>query len=637
MEKPMSTSLPTMPNTPNGGSIKEGKKKKSMSNLMSENRGVKAGNLRRKGYFGQWKEAYFSLEAGNLIEFKDSKAKKAERAVRLKEFTVQPADTITGQPLSIALMNSADNKTIFLAASTHKDFREWISAFKANCKLSTFEQNLEITMKAMTDAAILADSDGIILTINQPAIELFGYTREEVAGKDIKMLMPKDYADKHDSYMIRFKTTNEKRLIGKPRQLPVLRKGGTVVLVELSLGEVSEETADNRVTRFLATMRKFDMPRTESKYNFRDSFNNSNNNSVPNLADAGKLPSAGELRRDSEIESEVDKSLHLIVDTVAKVTSEELRKSARKAAHYRSRYLKLKKKNTKLKAEVVSIATDLRSLHRAAQVSSIAFYQSISDAEADNEYDIVKYLKTVITTEINECQSPGTLFRDERTTTKRIAAFFLFQGAPYVIKTLSKIVQDICIDETANYEIDPRLDATVSEDEIKQRVAKITDGLVQILSEIKTSVKECPTSFGSIFRHIKIEISKKFLPSHLDPYTIMSSFFFLRLIIPAIVQPKRYNLINDLRSITPNAKRGLMLISKILISIANGIIFHEKYMEVFNDLVFKNSQTLHNIFDDIMLVADQPSNPSDETHSPALSEDELSDNTATASHLSIKA
>jgi len=57
-------------------------------------------------------------------------------------------------------------------------------------------------------------------------------------------------------------------------------------------------------------------------------------------------------------------------------------------------------------------------------------------------------------------------------------------------------------------------------------------------------------------------------------------------------------------------------------------------MEVFNDLVFKNSQTLHNIFDDIMLVADQPTSHSDETHSPALSEDELSE---TASHLSIKA
>jgi len=35
----------------------------------------------------------------------------------------------------------------------------------------------------MNDAAILADPDGIILTVNQPAVELFGYTKEEVVGK----------------------------------------------------------------------------------------------------------------------------------------------------------------------------------------------------------------------------------------------------------------------------------------------------------------------------------------------------------------------------------------------------------------------------------------------------------------------
>jgi len=85
--------------------------------------------------------------------------------------------------------------------------------------------------------------------------------------------MPKDYADKHDSYMIRFKTTNEKRLIGKPRQvsvtllsvvnsleaddtyqqLPVLRKGGSVVVVELSLGELIDEASD-RSSSYLTSL-----------------------------------------------------------------------------------------------------------------------------------------------------------------------------------------------------------------------------------------------------------------------------------------------------------------------------------------------------------------------------------------------
>jgi len=92
MDKAMSTSLPTMPSssgspiangTNSPAQLKEGGKKKSMSSLLGgAARGVKVGNLKKKGYFGQWKERYFSLDAGNLLEYKDSKAKKAERAIR---------------------------------------------------------------------------------------------------------------------------------------------------------------------------------------------------------------------------------------------------------------------------------------------------------------------------------------------------------------------------------------------------------------------------------------------------------------------------------------------------------------------------------------------------------------------------
>lgn len=147
-------------------------------------------------------------------------------------------------------------------------------------------------------------------------------------------------------------------------------------------------------------------------------------------------------------------------------------------------------------------------------------------------------------------------------------------------------------------------DPSASEQELRAREKRILDGVYQLLAEIKNSTKDCPPSFGLLFKHLKLEVSKKFLPTSLDPYSIMSSFFFLRLLIPAIVQPQRYNLLNDV-TISPGSRRGLMLISKILINMANGIVFNEEKMKVFNEAIAKNVPTLHSIFDEVMLMAEK--------------------------------
>jgi two-component system, LuxR family, sensor kinase FixL len=67
---------------------------------------------------------------------------------------------------------------------------------------------------------------------------LFGYTPEEAIGQNVKILMPNPYRDAHDSYMQRYLTTGERRIIGIGRVVVGLRKDGSTFPMELAVGEM---------------------------------------------------------------------------------------------------------------------------------------------------------------------------------------------------------------------------------------------------------------------------------------------------------------------------------------------------------------------------------------------------------------
>lgn len=100
--------------------------------------------------------------------------------------------------------------------------------------LGTVEQIFERGSAPM----IVINGKGIVQRWNECAAETFGYTTEEMIGQNISVLMPPEYAEKHDYYLQRYEETGIKTVMGKSRQLPALKKDGTRLTCELKLNEL---------------------------------------------------------------------------------------------------------------------------------------------------------------------------------------------------------------------------------------------------------------------------------------------------------------------------------------------------------------------------------------------------------------
>lgn len=99
----------------------------------------------------------------------------------------------------------------------------------------------EALLNAAVDGVIVIDGAGRVQVYNPACERLFGYRAEEVVGRNVKMLMPPPYHDKHDGYVAHYRATHERRIIGIGREVVGLRKDGTTFPMYLSVGEGPSE------------------------------------------------------------------------------------------------------------------------------------------------------------------------------------------------------------------------------------------------------------------------------------------------------------------------------------------------------------------------------------------------------------
>ena len=101
------------------------------------------------------------------------------------------------------------------------------------------ESHLSSILSTVPDAMVVIDEYGTILSFSAAAQALFGYTEEQVVGRNVSLLMPSPDRERHGGYILRYLETGERRIIGKGRVVFAARSDGSTFPMELSIGEAN--------------------------------------------------------------------------------------------------------------------------------------------------------------------------------------------------------------------------------------------------------------------------------------------------------------------------------------------------------------------------------------------------------------
>lgn len=96
-------------------------------------------------------------------------------------------------------------------------------------------------LESAPDAVIIVNADGEIVLINTQTVNVFGYTRSELLGKPIEMLIPELFHNRHLGHRTEYIAEPYVRTIGIDLELYALRKDGSQFPVEISLSPIETE------------------------------------------------------------------------------------------------------------------------------------------------------------------------------------------------------------------------------------------------------------------------------------------------------------------------------------------------------------------------------------------------------------
>uniref|UniRef100_A0A672P9P1 Neurofibromin 1 n=1 Tax=Sinocyclocheilus grahami TaxID=75366 RepID=A0A672P9P1_SINGR len=244
----------------------------------------------------------------------------------------------------------------------------------------------------------------------------------------------------------------------------------------------------------------------------------------------------------------------------------------------------------------------------------------------DSRHLLYQLLWNMFSKEVELADSMQTLFRGNSLASKIMTFCFKVYGAAYLQKLLEPLLRGIITTpewQQISFEVDPtRLDQQAENlEENQKNLLQITD---RFFLAIINSSNEFPPQLRSVCHCLyqatchsllnkatvkeKKENKKSVVSQRFPQNSIgaVGSAMFLRFINPAIVSPYEAGILD--KKPPPRIERGLKLMSKILQSIANHVLFtKEEHMRPFNDFVKSNFDAARKFFLDI--ASDSP--PSD--------------------------
>ncbi|HEV8410501.1 MAG TPA: ATP-binding protein [Gemmatimonadaceae bacterium] len=100
---------------------------------------------------------------------------------------------------------------------------------------------LRVAFESSPSGMVMVNRDGKIILVNRETERLFGYSREELIGQTIDMLVPRATRAEHPEHRANFFAHPQSRAMGAGRDLHGRRSDGTEVPVEIGLNPIETD------------------------------------------------------------------------------------------------------------------------------------------------------------------------------------------------------------------------------------------------------------------------------------------------------------------------------------------------------------------------------------------------------------
>jgi PAS domain S-box-containing protein len=188
-----------------------------------------------------------------LLQDRNVKASVSTHAINLT--------ILIGTGLGLVLMSAI---TYFLHRTTIQNGRAVDAQLASEAKFRGI-------LESAPDAMVIADGQGRIVLVNAETERLFGYSRDELVGQLVDILVPERFRGKHPQHRQGYTAHPRPRLMGEGADLRGLRKDNTEFSVEISLSpiETPEGTLISSAIRDVTARKAAERAQRASEAKFR--------------------------------------------------------------------------------------------------------------------------------------------------------------------------------------------------------------------------------------------------------------------------------------------------------------------------------------------------------------------------------
>jgi len=184
-------------------------------------------------------------------------------------------ETSTGRHIRIKANNIQEPDASHIYGAI-KDVSKYVELLNKQSSATSFLNN---TLNALTDALVVTDGSGKIISCNPATCATFGYLEHELVGQSINILMPDSHALKHNQYMELSDNKGKSGILGRDRTLPGKKKDGTTFPMEITISHFH----NNGKQRFIGVMRNVSEKQKAENKIYRLAYTDTVTN-LPNLS-----------------------------------------------------------------------------------------------------------------------------------------------------------------------------------------------------------------------------------------------------------------------------------------------------------------------------------------------------------------